>query len=463
MSDATPRPLAIETAREAAPGSGPLSLTQRPRRNRKADWSRRLVREHTLTVDDLIWPLFVIEGERRREPIASMPGVERLSVDEVVREAEAAAKLGIPLVSFFPYTEPGLRDPTGSEALNRENLVCRAVRAVKRAVPEIGVMTDVALDPYTSHGHDGLIEDGAILNDETVAVLVEQSLIQAEAGTDIIAPSDMMDGRVGAIRTGLDRAGFRDVQIMAYAAKYASAFYGPFRDAIGTKAALVGDKRTYQMDPGNAAEALREVALDLAEGADSVMVKPGLPYLDIITRVKTEFSVPTFAYQVSVRDDRGRRPQRLARRRARHDREPARLQAGGGRRGADLLRPPRGRAPAGRRLTGLPSGIGRTCVGGAPAAASRRCWVPSPSGSWPDPAATRRSMRAGRPSAAGRGERRHRPEPRSTCCGSGRARAAAAYASITVSRAEPDRCRRPRRRGPATSSASSARATTSPR
>ncbi|WP_232631302.1 porphobilinogen synthase [Methylobacterium sp. Leaf118] len=299
MPDATPRPLAVETAREAAPGAGSLSLTQRPRRNRKAEWSRRLVREHTLTVDDLIWPLFVIEGTGRREPIASMPGVERLSVDEAVRAAETAARLGIPAISFFPYTEPSLRDPNGTEALNRENLVCRAVRAVKKAVPEIGVMTDVALDPYTSHGHDGLIANGAILNDETVAVLVEQSLIQAEAGTDIIAPSDMMDGRVGAIRTGLDRAGFRDVQIMAYAAKYASAFYGPFRDAIGTKAALVGDKRTYQMDPGNAAEALREVALDLDEGADSVMVKPGLPYLDIITRVKTEFGVPTFAYQVS--------------------------------------------------------------------------------------------------------------------------------------------------------------------
>ena len=294
-----PRPLAVETAREAAPGAGPLALAQRPRRNRKAEWSRRLVREHSLSVDDLIWPLFVIEGERRREPVASMPGVERRSVDEVVRDAETAARLGIPAISLFPYTEPGLRDARGSEALNRENLVCRAVRAVKRAVPEIGVMTDVALDPYTSHGHDGLLADGVILNDETVAVLVEQSLIQAEAGTDIIAPSDMMDGRVGAIRTGLDRAGFRDVQIMAYAAKYASAFYGPFRDAIGTRAALVGDKRTYQMDPGNGLEALREVALDLDEGADSVMVKPGMPYLDIIRRVKDEFGVPTFAYQVS--------------------------------------------------------------------------------------------------------------------------------------------------------------------
>ncbi len=228
-----------------------------------------------------------------------MPGVERLSVDEIVRDAERAARLGIPAVAFFPFTEVALRDPTGSEALNANNLVCRAVRAVKRAVPEVGIMTDVALDPYTSHGHDGLMKDGAILNDETVAVLVEQSLIQAEAGTDIIAPSDMMDGRVGAIRAGLDKAGFLDVQIMAYAAKYASAFYGPFRDAIGTKAALVGDKRTYQMDPGNSAEALREVRLDLDEGADSVMVKPGLPYLDIIRRVRDEFQVPTFAYQVS--------------------------------------------------------------------------------------------------------------------------------------------------------------------
>ena len=293
-----PRPLAVETAQAEARGAG-LKITQRPRRNRKADWSRRLMREHTLTVDDLIWPMFVIEGTGRREPIASMPGVERLSVDEIVRDAERAASLGIPAVSFFPYTEVSLRDPTGSEALNPDNLVCRAVRAVKKAVPQIGIMTDVALDPYTSHGHDGLLSDGAILNDETVALLVEQSLIQAEAGTDIIAPSDMMDGRVGAIRAGLDKAGYLDVQIMAYAAKYASAFYGPFRDAIGTQAALVGDKRTYQMDPGNGLEALREVALDLEEGADSVMVKPGLPYLDIIRRVKDGFGVPTFAYQVS--------------------------------------------------------------------------------------------------------------------------------------------------------------------
>ena len=291
-----PRPLAREAAR-TEPAS--LGLTQRPRRNRKAEWSRRLVRETTLTVDDLIWPIFLIEGEGRRDPVASMPGVERLTVDEAVRAAEKAASLRIPAISFFPFVEPHLRDATGSEALNRNNLVCRAVRAVKRAVPEIGVITDVALDPYTSHGHDGLLEDGVIVNDETVALLVEQSLIQAEAGTDVIAPSDMMDGRVGAIRTGLDRAGFRDVQIMTYAAKYASAFYGPFRDAIGTSATLVGDKRTYQMDAGNTDEALREVALDLDEGADSVMVKPGMPYLDVIRRVKETFSVPTFAYQVS--------------------------------------------------------------------------------------------------------------------------------------------------------------------
>ena len=300
MSDRTPepRPLAYAAVREDK-SSGSLGLTQRPRRNRKAEWSRRLVREHTLTVDDLIWPMFVIEGEGKREPVASMPGVERLTVDEIVRDAERAVRLGIPAIAFFPFTEVSLRDPVGSEALNANNLVCRAVRAVKRTFPELGIVTDVALDPYTSHGHDGLMKDGAILNDETVAVLVEQSLIQAEAGTDIIAPSDMMDGRVGAIRRALDKAGFLDTQIMAYAAKYASAFYGPFRDAIGTKAALVGDKRTYQMDPGNSAEALREVALDLEEGADSVMVKPGMPYLDIIRRVRDTFGVPTFAYQVS--------------------------------------------------------------------------------------------------------------------------------------------------------------------
>lgn len=290
-----PRPF-LREAREPAPA---LSLRQRPRRNRKAEWSRRLVREHQLTTDDLIWPLFVVEGAGERQAVASMPGVERMSVDQAVREAERAARLDIPAIALFPYTDPRLRDARGSEALNAKNLVCRAVRAVKAAVPEIGVITDIALDPYTSHGHDGLVEDGVILNDETVAALCTQALIQAEAGSDIVAPSDMMDGRVGAIRAALDEAGFGAVQIMAYAAKYASAFYGPFRDAIGTSGTLVGDKRTYQMDPANTAEALREVALDLEEGADMVMVKPGLPYLDVIRRVRDAFDVPTFAYQVS--------------------------------------------------------------------------------------------------------------------------------------------------------------------
>jgi porphobilinogen synthase len=277
----------------------PLALRHRPRRNRKADWSRRLVRETSPSVDDLIWPMFLIDGTGRREPVASMPGVERLTIDEAVREAERAAALRIPAIALFPNVDPSLRDERGSEALKSQNLVCRAVRAIKAAVPEIGIMTDVALDPYTSHGHDGLLKDSIILNDESVAVLVQQALIQAEAGADIVAPSDMMDGRVGAIRAALDDSGHADVQIMAYAAKYASAFYGPFRDAIGTNATLIGDKRTYQMDPANSDEALREVALDLEEGADMVMVKPGLPYLDIVTRVKETFAVPTFAYQVS--------------------------------------------------------------------------------------------------------------------------------------------------------------------
>jgi porphobilinogen synthase len=276
-----------------------LDLTIRPRRNRRADWARRLVREHVLTANDLIWPLFVVDGRNVRAPVDSMPDVERLSVDEAVRAAERAAALAIPCLALFPYTDPTRRDDAGSEALNPDNLVCRAVRAIKQAVPQIGVLCDVALDPYTSHGHDGLIRDGVIVNDETVAVLVRQALVQAEAGCDIIAPSDMMDGRVGAIRSGLDAAGFHDVQIMAYAAKYASAFYGPFRDAVGSNATLIGDKRTYQMDPANSDEALREVELDIAEGADMVMVKPGMPYLDILRRVKETFAMPTFAYQVS--------------------------------------------------------------------------------------------------------------------------------------------------------------------
>jgi porphobilinogen synthase len=285
--------------RESAVGVPPLDLTVRMRRNRKAEWARRLVRENVLTTDDLIWPLFLIDGSNRREAVASMPGVERLSVDQAVRDAERAAKLDIPCLALFPYTEPSLRDESGSEAINSENLVCQAVRAIKKEFPDLGLLCDVALDPFTSHGHDGLISDGRILNDETVAVLVRQALVQAEAGCDIIAPSDMMDGRVGAIRAGLDRAGFLDVQIMAYAAKYASAFYGPFRDAIGSAKTLTGDKRTYQMDSANSDEALREVELDIAEGADMVMVKPGMPYLDVVRRVKDTFAMPTFAYQVS--------------------------------------------------------------------------------------------------------------------------------------------------------------------
>ena len=297
----------IETGRVApAPANVPantkaerLDLPIRPRRNRRTEWSRRMVRENVLTADDLIWPLFLIEGTRVREPVASMPLVERLSIDEAVRAAERAAKLSIPCLALFPYTDPAKRDDSGSESLNPDNLVCRAIRAIKKEVPDIGVLCDVALDPYTSHGHDGLLHDGTILNDETVAVLVRQALVEAQAGCDIVAPSDMMDGRVGAIRSALDAAGFVDVQIMAYAAKYASAFYGPFRDAVGSSATLTGDKRTYQMDPANTDEALREVELDIAEGADMIMVKPGLPYLDILQRVKNTFAMPTFAYQVS--------------------------------------------------------------------------------------------------------------------------------------------------------------------
>jgi porphobilinogen synthase len=243
--------------------------------------------------------MFVIDGENKRAPVGSMPGVERLSVDQVVRAAERAVKLDIPCIALFPFTDPSLRDENGTEATNPDNLVCKSVRALKKEFPDLGVLCDVALDPFTSHGHDGLLSDGRILNDETVEVLVRQSLVQAEAGCDVIAPSDMMDGRIGAIRAGLDAAGFLDVQIMAYAAKYASAFYGPFRDAIGSAKALTGDKRTYQMDPANSDEAIREVELDLAEGADMVMVKPGMPYLDIVRRVKETFAVPTFAYQVS--------------------------------------------------------------------------------------------------------------------------------------------------------------------
>ncbi|SHN85614.1 porphobilinogen synthase [Bradyrhizobium erythrophlei] len=295
------RPIEMrDTPRADAALTAPrLDLSIRPRRNRKAEWARRMVRENALTADDLIWPLFVSEGHNKRTAVASMPGVERLSVDQVVREAERAVKLDIPCIALFPYTDPKLRDEAGSEAVNADNLVCQSVRAIKKEFPDLGVLCDVALDPYTSHGHDGLLEDGKILNDETVAVLVRQALVQAEAGCDIIAPSDMMDGRIGAIRAGLDAAGFLDVQIMSYAAKYASAFYGPFRDAVGSAKTLSGDKRTYQMDSANSDEALREVELDIAEGADMVMVKPGMPYLDILRRVKDTFGMPTFVYQVS--------------------------------------------------------------------------------------------------------------------------------------------------------------------
>jgi len=276
-----------------------LDLAVRPRRNRKATWSRKLVAENVLSAADLVWPVFLCEGSNKREAVPSMPQVERYSVDEVLRAAEQAMKLSIPALALFPNTDPALRDATGSEALNPENLVCKALRTIKREFPELGLAADVALDPYTSHGHDGLVENGEILNDESVTVLVEQAKVLAEAGADVVAPSDMMDGRVGAIRKALDAAGYTDTQILSYAAKYASCFYGPFRDAVGSNATLIGDKRTYQMDPANGAEALREAALDVEEGADMLMVKPGLPYLDIVWRVKETFGLPTLVYQVS--------------------------------------------------------------------------------------------------------------------------------------------------------------------
>ena len=261
---------------------------------------RDMLAEHRLHPSDFILPMFICEGSGCEEPIASLRGVSRWSVDRIAQRAKEAASLGIPCVALFPNTPANLRTEDAKEALNPDNLICRAVRAIKDAVPEIGVLTDVALDPYTAHGHDGLVDDrGCVINDDTVAILVEQARVQAQAGADIIAPSDMMDGRVGAIRAALEAGGYCDVAIMAYAAKYASAFYGPFRDAVGSKGLLKGDKRGYQMDPANIEEALREVELDIAEGADMVMVKPGLPYLDVIARVKDAFGVPTFAYQVS--------------------------------------------------------------------------------------------------------------------------------------------------------------------
>lgn len=277
----------------------PMFPATRLRRNRKADWSRRLVSENALSVNDLIWPLFLVEGQGKREPVPSMPGVDRLSVDQALLAAEEAATLGIPVVALFPHTSKDRRDPKGTLALDPNNLVAQATRAIKAEFPQVGILCDAALDPYTSHGHDGLMDGERILNDETVELLVQQSLMQVDAGCDIIAPSDMMDGRVGAIRSALENAGHTDTQIMSYAAKFASAFYGPFRDAIGSTGVLKGDKRTYQMDPANADEAIREVALDIAEGADMVMVKPGMPYLDVLARVKQEFGLPTFAYQVS--------------------------------------------------------------------------------------------------------------------------------------------------------------------
>ncbi|MEH3120552.1 MAG: porphobilinogen synthase [Sphingomonas phyllosphaerae] len=272
----------------------------RLRRTRAAAWSRRLHAENVLTPADLIWPLFITEGHDVEEPIAALPGVSRWSVDRIVARAKEAAALGIPCLALFPNTQSGRRSDDGAEAINPDNLMCQALRAIKDAVPDIGLLTDVALDPYTTHGHDGLVDArGYVTNDSTVDALVQQALNQARNGSDVIAPSDMMDGRVGLIRTALEQEGFVNVQIMAYAAKYASAFYGPFRDAVGSRGLLKGDKTTYQMDPANAEEALREVGLDLAEGADSVMVKPGLPYLDIVAKVKQAFAVPVFAYQVS--------------------------------------------------------------------------------------------------------------------------------------------------------------------
>ena len=273
--------------------------TTRMRRNRYDGWTRRLVAENALSVDDLIWPVFIIEGRGMTTDVASMPGVQRVTLDRLARHVEPALQYGIPAVALFPATPPEKKDAEGTEATNPENLMCEAARLLKREFPELGLVGDVALDPYTDHGHDGVIRNGYVANDESLRVLTRQAVNQAEAGIDVIAPSDMMDGRVGAIRGALDEVGLIHTRIMSYAAKYASAFYGPFRDAVGSGGALKGDKNTYQMDPANSDEALREVALDIAEGADMVMVKPGLPYLDIVRQVKDRFGVPTFAYQVS--------------------------------------------------------------------------------------------------------------------------------------------------------------------
>ena len=285
-------------AKQGSLGLGSFPTT-RLRRNRVDDFSRRLVSENVLSAHDFIWPIFVIDGDNKREAVSSMPGVDRLSIDMMIDAVGEAADLDIPAVAVFPSIDPALKTPGAEESFNPENLVCRAVRALKKNHPDMGSVCDVALDPFNSDGHDGLVKDGVILNDETVEVLCKQSIVQAQAGCDIIAPSDMMDGRIGVIRKALDDKGFTSVRIMSYAAKYASAFYGPFRDAVGSGVALQGDKKTYQMDPSNSDEALRETALDIAEGADMVMVKPGMPYLDIVSRIKETFGVPTFAYQVS--------------------------------------------------------------------------------------------------------------------------------------------------------------------
>ncbi len=271
----------------------------RLRRNRHDHWTRRLVAENALSVDDLIWPIFIIEGSATTTEVAAMPGVVRVTLDRLAAHVAPAARLGIPAIALFPATPAAKKDAEGTEATNPDNLMCSAARLLKREFPGMGLVGDVALDPYTDHGHDGVIRDGYVANDETLEILTAQALVQAEAGIDVIAPSDMMDGRVGAIRHALDRAGLIHTRIMSYAAKYASAFYGPFREAVGSGASLKGDKKTYQMDPANTDEALREVAMDLDEGADMVMVKPGMPYLDIVRRVKDRFGVPTFAYQVS--------------------------------------------------------------------------------------------------------------------------------------------------------------------
>ena len=289
------QPTTPPSSRTPSPGFPATRL----RRNRKTNWSRRLVSENQLSAADLIWPLFITEGKAQRDAVASMPGVDRISIDLAVEAAHEAVKLGIPALALFPYTNVKLRTEDAREAFNPDNLVCRATRAIKQTGLDIGVILDVALDPYTTHGHDGLLVGDEIVNDLTLDALVKQSLVQAKAGADVLAPSDMMDGRIGIIRSALESNGYGNMQIMAYAAKYASAFYGPFRDAVGSAGFLKGDKRTYQMDPGNSDEAIREVALDIAEGADMVMVKPGMPYLDIVRRVSETYDVPTFAYQVS--------------------------------------------------------------------------------------------------------------------------------------------------------------------